>query len=44
MRYFRVPLPENYRLRYRVLLLSSEWDQVVPRRFNHQAKSLRSEI
>gem|GEM_PF-5032815 len=35
MTYFRTKLPKHYRRRCPVLLLSSEWGQVVPRRFNH---------
>jgi hypothetical protein len=41
MRYFRAQLPENYRLRYPVSLLSSERDQVVPGRTNHQNDALK---
>ena len=44
MRYFRAQLPENYRLRYSVSLLSSERDQVVPLRTNHQNATLNLNI
>ena len=37
MCYFRGELPHNYRRRRRVSLLSSKRDQVVPRRYRHQA-------
>ena len=36
MTYFRDPLPDYYRQRWCVSLLSSEWDQVVPHRSNNQ--------
>ena len=40
MRYLRSALRRNYCPRCRVSLLSSEWDQVVPRRSNHQGNQL----
>ena len=38
MTYFLVPFRKQYRQRCRVSLLSSEWNQVVPRRSNNQSK------
>ncbi len=40
MSYFRGRLPHNYRRRCPVSLLSSERDQVVPGRSNHQKNAL----
>ena len=40
MTYFLVSFRRQYRQRYRVSLLSSEWDQVVPRRYNNQSKCI----
>ncbi len=42
--YFRAQLPENYRHRWSVSLLSSEWNQVVPDRSNHQKNALKNRI
>ena len=36
MTYFRIQLPAYYRPRWGVLLLCSEWEEVVPPRTNHQ--------